>query len=1119
MVALPSATQAVSSLIFERPPSQAPGTVNQVSDPTIQPFIAPGSPAPILERAAIDLQGNGRPDAVVCHGSFPPSPAVKGPCRVLRPQPDGSLVDVTRQLFGTGSLPTATHPREIVSGDFNRDGRADIYVAAHGYDAAPFSGETNLLLVSNADGTYTDRSATLPQTPDFTHSATVGDINGDGNPDIYVGNWGGGGAPTGPYFLVGRGDGTFAQTFAGLPLSITMSADPPSSSREIFSACLLVDLDGDTFADLVLGTAPTQGHNQNIVLFNDGTGDFTRRSRLVLPPGPLPADDFAMMDIASLDVNRDGRPDLLMLSSALKTVSGVGLQVLINQGTGTFLDETTTRLGTPVARLTGPWSPFIRLVDLNGDGLQDFYLEIFSIDDVPPRFWLNNGNGTFTAVASIAASPELNIQSLLAVDFDGDQRPDFLKLLGSSGFSISYRSFLNHTPRTVFATMALSQSRLNFGAVNDGSVLTSRTPTQRLTLTQSGPGTVTWTATASQPWITVSPASGTGAAIMQVSLASAGVPLSGVLSGTITVTTTGATNSPAAAVFLSVLTPGQSAAPLGSFDTPADNSAGVTGSVAVTGWAIDDIGVQKVDIVRDPVATEGTAPVFIGTAALVDGARPDVAAANPTKPRSSQAGWGYLMLTNFLPNQGNGTFRITAIATDVEGKTTTLGSRTITCTNASATKPFGAIDTPGQGEVVSGSSYANFGWVLAPGSVGAAPPDGGTVTAFIDGAPIGTPAGWTSRADLTALFPAATYPNVSKALAVIGIDTTTLANGVHTIFWVVTATNEQTDGIGSRFFTVANSSVFAGSGVQDPGIQDSEGRGSSVRLEAPAWMAPARSSALALRDEVNAAPQNRTALAARRGFDLRAPFRSFSGDASGRTTIEGEELDRFEVQLAKGSTGYLRVGDDLRPLPIGSRLDEATGVFTWASGVGFVHEYDLVFVQRRQGRAVLRQDVRFVLQPKQSNRVGPQVVIDAPASAQATAGEPVSVGRSFLVAGWAVDLDETVGTGVDTLHVWAYPASACGPREESESSSAAARASGGGAPLASNKCDPIFIGPAAYGGSRPDVAAIFGDQFRTSGYGIIVDSLPSGTYDVAVFAWSTVRDGFVPAKTVRVTVR
>jgi hypothetical protein len=184
-----------------------------------------------------------------------------------------------------------------------------------------------------------------------------------------------------------------------------------------------------------------------------------------------------------------------------------------------------------------------------------------------------------------------------------------------------------------------------------------------------------------------------------------------------------------------------------------------------------------------------------------------------------------------------------------------------------------------------------------------------------------------------------------------------------------------------------------------------------------------------------------------------------------------------------------------------------------------VHEYDLVFVQRRQGRAVLRQDVRFVLQPKQSNRVGPQVVIDAPASAQATAGEPVSVGRSFLVAGWAVDLDETVGTGVDTLHVWAYPASACGPREESESSSAAARASGGGAPLASNKCDPIFIGPAAYGGSRPDVAAIFGDQFRTSGYGIIVDSLPSGTYDVAVFAWSTVRDGFVPAKTVRVTVR
>jgi hypothetical protein len=67
--------------------------------------------------------------------------------------------------------------------------------------------------------------------------------------------------------------------------------------------------------------------------------------------------------------------------------------------------------------------------------------------------------------------------------------------------------------------------------------------------------------------------------------------------------------------------------------------------------------------------------------------------------------------------------------------------------------------------------------------------------------------------------------------------------------------------------------------------------------------------------------------------------------------------------------------------------------------------------------------------------------------------------------------------------------------------------------------DPIFLGATAYGGERPDVAAIFGPEFEKSGYGLIVYSLPPGAYDLAVFAWSTVTRGFVPAKTVRVTVQ
>jgi hypothetical protein len=112
-------------------------------------------------------------------------------------------------------------------------------------------------------------------------------------------------------------------------------------------------------------------------------------------------------------------------------------------------------------------------------------------------------------------------------------------------------------------------------------------------------------------------------------------------------------------------------------------------------------------------------------------------------------------------------------------------------------------------------------------------------------------------------------------------------------------------------------------------------------------------------------------------------------------------------------------------------------------------------------------------------------MIDTP-SAELVADGP------FVVAGWAIDLDADIGTGVDTLHVWAYPL--------------------GGA-------DPIFVGATEYGGDRPDVGAIFGDRFRQSGYGLVVDGLQAGRYDLAVFAWSTAANRFVPAKVVRVTVR
>jgi hypothetical protein len=254
--------------------------------------------------------------------------------------------------------------------------------------------------------------------------------------------------------------------------------------------------------------------------------------------------------------------------------------------------------------------------------------------------------------------------------------------------------------------------------------------------------------------------------------------------------------------------------PFGFVDSPIDGAVDVAGSLAITGWALDDVGVESIEVFRDPLPGESPVELFVGNATLVEGARPDLRTAYSSLPFSSRAGWGYLLLTNMLPNGGNGTYRFHIYARDVDGHQTLLGSRTVTCDNSRATKPFGSIDTPRQGEFVSGT-IMNWGWALTPrpGSIAL---NGSAIDILIDGVVVGhpnTPPGATAghpgtgayglaRPDIMAAFP--DYANTSTALGYFVLDTTTLSNGPHTIAWVVRDDRGGTEGIGSRYFTVQN---------------------------------------------------------------------------------------------------------------------------------------------------------------------------------------------------------------------------------------------------------------------------------------------------------------------------
>ncbi len=249
-------------------------------------------------------------------------------------------------------------------------------------------------------------------------------------------------------------------------------------------------------------------------------------------------------------------------------------------------------------------------------------------------------------------------------------------------------------------------------------------------------------------------------------------------------------------------------APLfGSFDSPDNNITNAAGAIPLTGWALGVSPVNKVEIKRSAVAGDPSSSigqdglVFIGSASFVEGARPDIAELYSEYPDCEKAGWGYMLLTNFLPNWGNGIFTFHVFSYDYSGNKMKLGQKVIPCYNASSRKPFGSIDTPAQGETISGSSYVNFGWVLTrlPNMI---PKDGSTITVWVDGVSVGRPVYNQYRQDIETLFPG--LNNSNGAVGYYILDTTKYVNGIHTISWSVKDNMGNEDGIGSRYFWIQN---------------------------------------------------------------------------------------------------------------------------------------------------------------------------------------------------------------------------------------------------------------------------------------------------------------------------
>jgi hypothetical protein len=540
----------------------------------------------------------------------------------------------------------------------------------------------------------------------------------------------------------------------------------------------------------------------------------------------------------------------------------------------------------------------------------------------------------------------------------------------------------------VSPTLSATPSSLRFGARKSGASgpLTAVTPAQTVTVTSAG-GSAAWTATADQSWLTITGGSGTGSGTLTVAVVDPSNLIGSSTSLTATITLTSTTPGVTSVTIPVTLTVDQSGvsttAPFGVVDTPSHGATGLVGAIAMTGWALDDIGVQRVEVWRNCVGMDfvagvctsprrdgGMSHVYIGQAAFLPGARPDVEQAYATLPQARRGGWGFLLLTNGLPHLpnntpqgGQGTFVLSAFAFDQEGQLSLLGAKEVTVANDAADVPFGNLDTPAQGAILPEASfpfnepaaYPVFGWAMTQSGKCIVTSDPTRYRVLVNGVPQSLVPGvnWfsgLSRPDLAAAFPGRC--NSNDALAAYYLDLRPLGNGLHTLAWEVTDSAGKVAGIGSRFFEVllpTTDAPLVGQGFS-PATRANVGQGTTVGQ----GFSPATRTTVGQGTLVGQGFSPATTPLIAQVGTSDAAWTTLTPSADGvydvRVPLQGRVV--LDVGGAVSAAAEI-VGDERRALPTGSTLEAGAGRFYWQPPVGFVGTYTLRFTTA-QGEVTVR---------------------------------------------------------------------------------------------------------------------------------------------------------------------